>query len=205
MKDIIAPHTRGETIYVDDIPEPTNLLHAAVFVSSIPHGKIISLNLEKAEKSPGVCRILTAKDIPGENQIGRLVQDEELLAEEEVQFVGQPIAVILAETKEQAKQALKLIEIEYEELPAVFDPREAARKGLFIAPSHTLSIGDTDAVWDKCAVVVEGTVESGGQEHVYLETQSSLAIPDENGRIIIYSSTQAPTTVQGTTAKILGI
>ena len=205
MKDAMGPYTRGEALYVDDLPEPKNLLHAVVFTSSIPHGKIKRLNLDKASKVPGVVKILTAKDIPGENQIGRIVHDEELLAEEEVQFVGQPIAVILAETKDQAKKAQQLIEIEYEELPAVFDAREAAKKGLFIAPSQTLSIGDVDKTWEKCDIIIEGKAENGGQEHVYLETQSALAIPDENERIIIYSSTQAPTTVQGTTAKILGI
>ncbi|MCG3260718.1 MAG: molybdopterin-dependent oxidoreductase, partial [Candidatus Heimdallarchaeota archaeon] len=204
MKDLISPHTRGESIYVDDIPEPVNLLQAIVFTSNIPHGKIISLDITKAENSDGVCKVLIAKDIPGDNQIGRLIQDEELLAEKEVHFIGQPIAVVLAETKEQAKQAMKLINIEYEELPTVFDSREAARKGLLISSSRTLTIGDIESTWGKCATVIEGIAESGGQEHVYLETQASLAIPDENGRIIIYSSTQAPTTVQGTTSKILG-
>lgn len=204
MKDLISPHTRGESIYIDDIPEPVNLLYAAVFTSNIPHGKIISLDITKAENSEGVCKVLIAKDIPGDNQIGRLIQDEELLAEKEVLFIGQPIAVVLAETKEQAKQAIKLINIEYEKLPAVFDSREAARKGLLISSSRTLTIGDIESTWEKCASVIEGIAESGGQEHVYLETQASLAIPDENSRIIIYSSTQAPTTVQGTTAKILG-
>ena len=205
IKDFLAPHTKGESLYVDDLPEPSNLLHAFVFTSTIPHGKIVKLNLEKAEKSPGVNKILTSKDIPGENQLGRIIQDEVLLAEDEVEFVGQPIAIILAETKEQAKKASKLIEIEYEKLPAVFDPREAAEKGLFIASSNTLSNGDVDAAWEKCDVIIEGTVENGGQEHVYLETQAALAIPDENDKILIYSSTQAPTTVQGTTAKILGL
>ena len=92
-----------------------------------------------------------------------------------------------------------------DKMVADFDAREAAKKGLFIAPSQTLSIGDVDKTWEKCDIIIEGKAENGGQEHVYLETQSALAIPDENERIIIYSSTQAPTTVQGTTAKILGI
>lgn len=204
MKDMIEPHTRGEAIFVDDIPEPTNVLHAAVFVSSIAHGKIKKLNIEKAEQAPGVVKVLTAKDIPGRNQVGRIIEDEELLAEKIVEFVGQPIAVILAETKEQANKAKSLIEIEYEELEPVFDPREAAKKGQFIAPPKTLACGDVDAAWEKCDIVIEGIAENGGQEHVYLETQSCLAIPDENGRLVIYSSTQAPTTVQSIIARVLG-
>ena len=203
MKDLIAPHTRGESIYVDDIPEPANLLFAEVFASSIVHGKLLSLDISKAENSKGVHKVLTSKDIPGENQIGRLIQDEELLAVKEVHFIGQPIAVVLAETKELAKQGLKLIEVEYEELPGVFDAREAAKKGLLISSSRTFTIGEIESIWEKCEYVIEGTADSGGQEHVYLETQGTLSIPGENGRITIYSSTQAPTTVQGTTAKIL--
>ncbi|MHA1667375.1 MAG: xanthine dehydrogenase molybdopterin binding subunit [Candidatus Heimdallarchaeaceae archaeon] len=204
MNDLIPPHTRGESLYVDDLPEPENLLHAAVFASTIPYGRIKKLSIEEAEKCQGVHKIITAKDIPGINQIGRIIQDEPLLAEEEVHFIGQPIAVIFAETKEQAKHARELISIDYEELPAIFDPREAAKKGLLISSSRTFTLGDVDSTWEKCTTIIEGKADSGGQEHIYLETQSSLALPDEDGRIIIYSSTQAPTTVQKTTSKILG-
>ncbi|MBY9001426.1 MAG: molybdopterin-dependent oxidoreductase [Candidatus Heimdallarchaeota archaeon] len=202
--DLIPPHTRGESIFVDDMPEPEKLLHAVVFASSIAHGKIVRLDVSEAEKSDGVCRILIAKDIPGENQIGGIIQDEELLADKVVDFIGQPVALILAETKKMAKEARTKIKVEYEELPAIFDPREAAKKGSFIAPSRTFTLGDVEAVWDKCATVVEGKADSGGQEHIYLETQSSLAIPGESGRITIYSSTQAPTVVQRITARVLG-
>ncbi len=202
--DLTPPHTRGESIFVDDIPEPENLLHAAVFASNIAHGKIANLDISEAEKSEGVCRILIAKDIPGENQIGGVIQDEELLADEVVDFIGQPVAIILAETKKQAREALTKIKITYKELPAIFDPREAAKKGSLIAPSRTFTLGDVDSVWKKCATVVEGRADSGGQEHIYFETQSALAIPGESGRITIYSSTQSPTLVQRITARILG-
>ena len=203
MNDLIPPHTRGESIFVNDIPEPKNMLHAAVFISNIPHGKIKNLNIEKAEKSEGVVKVITAKDIPGENQLGRIIQDEELLAEEKVDFIGQPIAVIYAKTKEQANKAKELISVEYKELPAIFDPREAAKKGSLIAPSRTFTLGDVDSVWDKCETIVEGKVDSGGQEHVYMETQGCLAIPQEDGRLLLYSSTQNPSTVQSTVANIL--
>ena len=77
MNDLIPPHTRGEAIFVNDIPEPKNMLHTAVFISSIPHGKIKKLYIEEAEKSEGVIKVITAKDIPGENQLGRIIQDED--------------------------------------------------------------------------------------------------------------------------------
>ncbi len=204
MNDLIPPHTTGKSVFIDDIPEPKDTLQTAVFVSDIPHGKITSLDLSKALQSDGVVKVITAKDIPGDNQVGRIIQDEELLAEDKVDFVGQPIAFVLAETKDQANKARDLIRAEYEPLPAVFNPREAAKKGLLIAPSRTLSLGDVDSVWEQCETIVEGVSESGGQEHIYMETQGSLAIPKENGDILLYSSTQNPSTVQSIVSDILG-
>ncbi|MHA2309105.1 MAG: xanthine dehydrogenase, partial [Candidatus Heimdallarchaeaceae archaeon] len=166
MNDLIPPHTRGESVFIDDIPEPKNMLHTTVFVSNIPHGKIKNLDLQKAESSDGVVKIITAKDIPGENQLGRIIQDEELLAEKIVDFIGQPIAVVYAETKDQANKAKRLITVEFEDLPAIFDPREAAKKGSLIAPSQTFTLGDVDSVCDKCETIVEGRADSGGQDHV---------------------------------------
>ncbi len=203
MNDLIPPHTRGESIFVDDIPEPKNMLHVAVFISNIPHGKIINLNIGEAEKYEGVVKVITAKDIPGENQLGRIIQDEELIAEEKVDFIGQPIVVVYAKTKEQANKAKDLISVEFDELPAIFDPREAAKKGALIAPSRTFTLGDVDSTWDSCETIVEGRVDSGGQEHVYMETQGCLAIPEEDGRLLLYSATQNPSTVQSTVSDIL--
>ncbi len=205
MNDLIPPHTTGESVFVDDIPEPKNMLHTAVFVSSIPHGKIIRLNLEKAKESEGVVKVITFEDIPGENQVGRIIQDEELLAEHKVDFIGHPIAVVFAETKKDANNARELISIEYEPLPAVFDAREAAKNGSLIAPSRTISLGNVDSIWERCETIVEGVVESGGQEHIYMETQASLVIPKEDGDFLIYSGTQNPSTVQNIVANILGV
>jgi xanthine dehydrogenase large subunit len=204
MNDLIPPHTTGESIFVDDIPEPKNMLHTAVFVSNIPHGKILNLNLEEARESEGVVKVITYEDIPGENQVGRIIQDEELLAEHKVDFIGHPIAVVFAETKEQANKARNLISIEYENLPAVFDAREAAKNGSLIAPSRTISLGDVDNIWERCETIIEGLVESGGQEHIYMETQASLSIPKEDGDLLVYSGTQNPSTVQNIIANILG-
>ena len=203
MNDLLPPHTKGESIFVDDIPEPKDMLHTAVFISSIPHGKIKKLDLQSAMKSEGVVKVITAKDIPGTNELGRIIQDEELLAEEIVDFIGQPIAVVYAETKEQAEKAKELIIVEFEELPGIFDPREAAKKGSLIDPSRTFTLGDVDSVWGKCETVVEGRADSGGQDHVYMETQGCLAIPQEGGRILLYSATQNPSTVQSTVSDIL--
>ncbi|MFV2072757.1 MAG: xanthine dehydrogenase molybdopterin binding subunit [Thermoanaerobaculales bacterium] len=201
----VAPHTRGASRFVGDLPDPPGLLHAAVLYSPVPHGRILRLDTSPAAGCEGVAGVFTAADIPGENQIGGIIQDEPLLAEGEVHFLGQPIVAVVAETPAQARHAAASIAIEIEELPGVFDPREAAAAGDLIAPSRTLSLGDVDGAWAACDVVVEGKTESGGQEHLYLETQSALVIPEEGGRLKILSSTQAPTAVQRIVARVLGV
>jgi len=200
----IAPHTRGESLFVGDLPDPPGLLHAAVLASPVPHARIVRLDTTPAAEIVGVAAVLTAADVPGENQIGGIVQDEPLLAEGEVHFAGQPIAVVVADTPRGARTAAAAINAEYEERPGVFDPREAAAAGSLIVPSRTFSLGNIDEAWDSCDVVVEGRAESGGQEHLYLETQGALVIPQEGNRLRIVSSTQAPTAVQRIVARVLG-
>jgi len=119
----VIKHVKGESIFVDDMPVPQGTLYAFVFDSSIAHGKITKLDLSEAFKVPGVVRIITYKDIPGENQIGNIIPDEHLLAEDTVEFIGEPIAIVIAETEMIAKMAKNKIKIEYEELPPVTEPR----------------------------------------------------------------------------------
>jgi xanthine dehydrogenase large subunit len=201
----IGPHTRGESLFVGDLPDPPDLVHAAVLASPIPHGEIVRLDTTPAAEIAGVVSVLTAADIPGENQIGGIVQDEPLLAEGEVHFAGQPIVAVVADSPSTARRAAAAIEVEFEERPGVYDPREAAAAGSLIVPSRTFSLGDVDRAWPSCDVVVEGRAESGGQEHLYLESQGALVLPQQGNRLRIISSTQAPTAVQRITARILGL
>jgi xanthine dehydrogenase large subunit len=180
-------------------------LHAAVLASPLARGRILRLDTTPATDVAGTVAVLTAADIPGENQIGNIVQDEPLLAEGEVHFIGQPIAIAVATSARQARRAAAAIAIEIEAMEAIFDPREAAARGQLIVPSRTLQLGDVDDIWDACDVVVEGRAESGGQEHLYLEPQGALAVPGEGDRIKLISSTQAPTAVQRITARVLGL
>jgi xanthine dehydrogenase large subunit len=198
-------HVRGESVYIDDIPVLQGTLYAAVFDSPVAHGKIKSLNTREAESMRGVVRIFTAKDIPGENQIGGIVPDEELLASTHVHFCGMPLALVVAETDEAARAAVKKIKAEIEPLPVITDPREAKEKGELIIPPRTFRLGDTDNAWKECAHIFEGRTETNGQEHLYIETQGAYAVPQENGAIKIYSSTQGPTAVQRTAARVLNM
>ena len=206
MKNIDSyTHVRGESVYLDDIPVVNGTLFASVFDSPVAHGKIKSLDISEAVKMPGVIRIFTAADIPGENQIGGIIPDEELLAVTHVHFCGMPIALVVATSDEAAKAAVKKIKVEIEALPVITDPREAKEKGELIIPPRTFQLGDTISAWSQCDYIFEGRTETNGQEHLYIETQGAYAVPQENGAIRIYSSTQGPTAVQRTTARILNI
>lgn len=206
MKNIDSyTHVRGESVYLDDIPLQAGTLFAAVYDSPVAHGKIKKLDTSEAEKIKGVVRIFTAKDIPGMNQIGGIVPDEELLASEHVHFIGMPVALVVAETEEIARAAVKKIKMDVDPLPVITDPREAKEKGELIIPPRTFLLGDIDATWPQCEHIIEGRTETNGQEHLYIETQGAYAIPQENNAIRIYSSTQGPTAVQRTAARVLGL
>jgi len=206
MKNIdSANHTRGASVYVDDLPLLSGTLFAAVLDSPVAHGHISRLDFSQALLCKGVETVLTASDIPGENQIGGIIPDEPLLADGEVHFAGMPVAVVLADTEENARHALKSIVLEIEKHTPVTDPREAAARGLLIMPPRTFQNGNVDQAWDKCLHIFEGKADSNGQEHLYIETQGAYAMPQEGGKIKVVSSTQGPTAVQRCVAKVLGV
>ncbi|MCF6346783.1 MAG: molybdopterin-dependent oxidoreductase [Flavobacteriaceae bacterium] len=198
-------HVRGESLFVDDIIVQQNTLYGLVFDSPKAHGTIKKLDIAKAEAIEGVIKIFTYKDIPGENQIGGIIPDEPLLADNKVHFVGQPVAFIVATSDSIAKKARAIIEIEIEELPIITEAKEAAAKKQFINKPRTFNLGNTSKAFGDCDYVFEDEVFTNGQEHLYLETQGAYAIPMENGSIKVTSSTQGPTQVQKAIAKVLGI
>ena len=206
MKNIDSKgHVTGKSIYLDDIPLIQGTQFGVVFDSPIAHGTITSVDYSKALAIPGVIKIITHEDIPGENQIGGIIPDEQLFASTEVHFVGQPIALIIAESDQIAFEARKCIEIKISKKNIIVDPREAQQKDLLIIPPRTFELGDTENSWGNCVHIFEGQADSNGQEHLYIETQGAYAIPMENGHIRISSSTQGPTAVQRITARVLGV
>lgn len=197
-------HVRGEAHFVADLPLPAGTLHAAVLGSPQAHAKMLQLDATAALNQSDVVAVLTAADIPGENQIGNIIQDEWLLAAGEACYIGQPVAVVIATTLEAARAARERIALELEPLAAVFDARDAFDQNRLIQPPRTFNIGDVEAAWSQCDVVIEGQTESGAQEHVYLETQGSLAIPRESGGVKVISATQSPGGIQRAVARVLG-
>jgi xanthine dehydrogenase large subunit len=200
-----SSHVRGESVYLDDIPVVEGTLFACVFDSPVAHGKLLSVRTADAEAAPGVVKVITAKDLVGENQIGGILPDAPLLADGVVHFCGMPIAVVVAESEESARAAAELIDAEIEPLEAVTDARSAFAKGDLIAPPKAFRLGDTEAAFRGCPYVFEGRADSGGQEHIYIETHGAYSLPAENGGLRIFSSTQGPTAVQKAAAKVTGV
>ncbi len=198
-------HVTGKSIYTDDIPVMEGTLFVKIFDSPIAHGIIKKLDYSKAEELEGIVKIFSYKDITGENQIGGIIPDEPLLADHEVHYRGQPVLLIVAENEDAAEDALHLIEIEIEPLPIITDPRVAFAQGKLLSGTRKFNKGNVEEAFAKCVHVFEGRTESGGQEHLYLETQGAYAYPTEHGSVKIFSSTQGPTAVQRTVARVLGV
>ncbi len=206
MKNVDSKsHVRGESVYLDDVPLLQGTLFACVYDSTIAHGKLISVDTSTAEKAAGVVKIITAKDLVGENQIGGILPDEPLLADKEVHFCGMPVAIVLAETEEQAHAAAKLIKAEIEPLEIITDAREAQAKNELISPPKHFKLGDSEKAFADCEYVFEGRADVNGQEHLYIETQGAYAVPTEQGGLKIYSSTQGPTAVQRAVSRVTAI
>ncbi|MDJ0717201.1 MAG: molybdopterin-dependent oxidoreductase [Prochloraceae cyanobacterium] len=206
MKRIDAAyHVRGEAEYVDDLPQPAEMLYAAVFASTVARGKILALNLKEALALDGIVAVFAASDIPGTNQWGSIIPDWPLLAKDEVDYAGQPVAVVVAKTKVLAQKAAHKIAMQVKELPAIVDPKEAFLRGQIIGVPRTFVLGDVARAWSNCDLIVEGNCEIGGQEHLYLETQRARAIPLEGQTMRVYSATQNPYAVQKTIAEMLNL
>ncbi|MDB5251390.1 MAG: molybdopterin-dependent oxidoreductase [Flaviaesturariibacter sp.] len=200
-----AGHVTGRSLYLDDLPVMEGTLFAKVLDSTVAHGTIRELDLQGARAVDGVVRIYTAADIPGQNEIGGIIADEPLFADKLVQFQGQPIALVVAETEEIAAEALALIRVTIDPLPVVTDPRDAFAQGLLLCKSRVFQKGDASSAFARCSHVFEGRAETGGQEHLYLETQGAYAYPTEGQGLRIYSSTQGLRHVQETVAHVLGV
>ena len=206
MKNIDSNgHVRGESLFIDDIITKSNTLHAAVLSSVVAHANQLQLDISGALSFPGVEAVILAKDIPGENQIGGIILDEPLLAEDEIHFQGQPLAIVVAESNFIARQARKLIKVTCNQLPVITTAKQAKQQGKFINPPRSFGMGDVDKAFAECDYVFEDEAFSNGQEHLYLETQGAYAERMENGCIKLMSSTQGPTVVQRIAARVLGV
>ncbi len=197
-------HVSGEAIYTDDIPEPKGLLQLAVGMSSKAHARISSIDLGAVRAAPGVIDVMTADDIPGDNNCGPVIADDPVFAPGLVQYAGQAVFAVAAMTVEQARKAAKLGLIEYEELEPILDVRKAVAAGSFVLPSASIKRGDSTGAIASAAHRLKGSVSLGGQDHFYLEGQVAMVMPAEDGDLFVYSSTQHPGEIQQLVAAAIG-
>ena len=198
-------HVTGKALYCDDIALPPATLHAAFGISSIAHGRIRELDLTAVGAAPGVVAVARPVDIPGENNYGGAVHDDPIFADDLVQHAGQPIFAVAATSYTAARKAARLARVTYDELPAILDIRAALAAESYVLPSRKLVRGSPGAVIASSAHRLQGTVLMGGQDHFYLEGQIAVAIPQEDGAMLVHSSTQHPTEVQNIVAHALGM
>jgi xanthine dehydrogenase large subunit len=203
--DSAAKHVSGRAIYTDDIPEPPGLLHLFAGKADRAHGLIQHLDLERVRSAPGVVAVLTAADVPGINDVSPVgANDDPLFAEREVQFHGQVLFAVAADTLDAARFAAGLAEVEYEDLPAILTIEQALAAKSFVLEPHVMQRGDARAALAAAPHRLKGRIRTGGQDHFYLEGQVSLAIPLEDGDVLIHCSTQHPSEVQHGAARVLG-
>jgi xanthine dehydrogenase large subunit len=198
-------HVTGRAQYCDDIPLPANALHAAFCISAIAHGRIRELDLAPVFATPGVVAVARPGDIPGENNYGGVVHDDPIFTDTTVQYAGQPIFAVAATSYLAARKAARSARIAYEELPAILDIRSALAAESYVLPSRRLVRGAPGRVLAESPRRLRGTVIIGGQDHFYLEGQIAIAIAQDDGAMLIHSSTQHPTEIQHVVAHALGL
>jgi xanthine dehydrogenase large subunit len=198
-------HVTGRAQYTDDIPLPATALHATFGTSDIAHGRIRTIDIEPVRATPGVVCVAQTVDIPGENNYGGAVHDDPIFTDSLVQYVGQPIFAVAATSYSVARKAAARARITYEELTPILDIRAALAAQSYVLPSRTLSRGSPAAVLAAAPQRLAGTVVIGGQDHFYLEGQVAVAIPQDDGSMLVHSSTQHPTEVQHVVAHALGV
>jgi xanthine dehydrogenase large subunit len=204
--DAARLHVTGTARYVDDIPVPGDCLHLAFGLSEVARGDIAEMDLSAVRAAPGVVAVLTAQDLPFANDVSPSAHDEPLLPEGEVFYAGQPLFLVVAGSHIAARKAARLGKLRYEEKPALLTIDDAlAANSRFEGGPVIWSRGDAGAAIAGAAHQVEGVIETGGQEHFYLEGQAALALPQEGGDMMVHASTQHPTEIQHKVAEALGL
>ncbi|WP_417674284.1 xanthine dehydrogenase molybdopterin binding subunit [Roseibium sp.] len=204
--DSAEKHVAGKAIYIDDIVEPVGTLHVVPgWARKAVRGKLVNLGLDKVRQAPGVVAVLTAEDIPGTNDCSSAFGDDPVLANSEILFYGQVAFAVVAETRDAARRAALLAEIEVEPITPIITAEDAVAADITVLPDYQFRRGSPETGMTAAEQTLSGVMHIGGQEHFYLEGQVAMAIPQEDGGMFVHSSTQHPTEIQHTVAKVLGV
>ncbi|MCP5084740.1 MAG: molybdopterin-dependent oxidoreductase, partial [Alphaproteobacteria bacterium] len=205
--DSAIKHVSGSAEYCDDVLEPIGTLHAYLGLSDVAHGEIEAMDLSEVRSAKGVIDVLTHEDVPGVNDVSPTgLHDEPLLAVDKVEFWGQAIFAVVAETRDLARRAAKKADITYKKLPHVTDAAAAMDAGYpYVTAPLKLERGNVELALGDATNRISGRMIVGGQEHMYLEGHIAFAIPGEDEDVTVYSSTQHPSEAQHMVAHVLGI
>jgi xanthine dehydrogenase large subunit len=189
-----ALHVTGQATYTDDIPELRGTLYAALVLSPVAHGELLGEGVDRAAllAQPDVVAVFTARDIPAENNCGPIIHDDPFLAHGKVEFLGQPVAVVVARSMLCARQAARSGVVAVKELPAILTIDDALAQQSFIMPSKGITRGAPAAAIAAAPHRISGRTSCGQQEQFYLEGQIAYAVPREDGQLTLYVSTQHP-------------
>ncbi len=202
--DSAALHVQGRAHYIDDIPEPAGCLHVAIGGSPKAAGRLVALDLSAVESYPGVVAVITAKDVPGRNDISPVAGDEPALCDGDILFHQQPLFAVVASTRDAARRAARLAKIKIADGVPLVTVADAIAANSMVQPDYAFMREDSAAAVMAAKHRVASTFHIGGQEHFYLEGQAALAVPGEGGDMHVFSSTQHPTEIQHVVARVLG-
>jgi xanthine dehydrogenase large subunit len=199
-------HVTGAARYVDDVPLPAGHLHLAFGLSDVAHGQLTGMDLTAVRDAPGVVAVLTAADLPFANDVSPSVHDEPLLATDQVHYHGQPIFLVIATSHHAARRAARKAQIDITPAPAILTIDQALEANSRFEKGPVIwTKGDADQALSQAPHQISGQFEVGGQEHFYLEGQAAAALPQDNGDMVVLSSTQHPTEIQHKVADALGL
>ncbi|GAC22776.1 xanthine dehydrogenase large subunit [Paraglaciecola mesophila KMM 241] len=194
----------GQARYVDDMPQPANLQYAAVGTSPEASGTLNSIDLTAVWASPGVTDVITVDDVPGHVDIAPVFDGDPIFAQDQVLFNGQALFAVLADSVQHARQAALKAIIDITPSAPCLTVETAKQQSNFVRPAHFMQQGDFDTAFGRSELNAQGHLSIGGQEHMYLEGQVSMAINDEEDRVLVYTSSQHPSEVQKLIAEVLG-
>jgi xanthine dehydrogenase large subunit len=204
--DSSRKHVTGEAIYIDDIREPEGTLQVYIAQSEHAHARILAMDLARVINTPGVHAVLTSDDIPGVDDVSCIhAGDEPVFAKGVVQYHGHPIFAVVAQSIDVARAAARKADIKYELLKTIIGIYDAMQAESFVGPPRIVQRGDPGKAIASAKHRLRGRISTGGQDHFYLESQISLAVPQEDGDLDIYCSTQNPSEVQHVCARVLGL
>jgi xanthine dehydrogenase large subunit len=203
--DSAIGHVTGRADYIDDMPRMVGELLVGFVGSPIAAGTLNSVDTSAACSVPGVAAVLTIADVPGHNQYGLLAIDEPFLAGRELLYVGQPIAIVAAETRTALAAGLAAIKLDVAEHAPLLDLEQSIAQERFLGVERRIAHGDCQAELAAAPHRLSGTFHSGGQEQFYLESQAAIAYPGEDGQMVVHSSTQNPAEIQSVVAEMLGV